>query len=71
MTTRHRMTLESDNGAELLFACHHAGCGRRLVLQRSGGLVVLDRGDFYALHSGGTEGLAVSADIPPDQALSA
>ena len=71
MSAQHRMTLETDNGAEQLFACHHEGCGRRLVLQRSGGLVVLDQGDFFALHSGGTEGLRVSTDIPPDQALSA
>jgi len=33
------------------------------VLKRSGGLVVLDQGDFFALHSGGTEGLAISAGI--------
>jgi hypothetical protein len=71
MTLHHRMNLESDNGDELLFACPHDGCGRRLVLKRSGGLVVLDQGDFFALHSGGTNGLQVSADLPPDQALSA
>jgi hypothetical protein len=71
MNPQHRMFLESDNGEELLFACPHEGCGRRLVLRRSGGLVVLDRGDFFALHSGSTEGLAISAEIPPDQALSA
>jgi hypothetical protein len=71
MNPHHRMTLESDNGEELLFVCSHGGCGRRLVLQRSGGLVVLDRGDFFALHSGGTGGLSISAEIPPDQALPA
>jgi hypothetical protein len=71
MNAHHRMTLESDNGQELLFACPHDGCGRRLVLKRSGGLVVLDHGNFFALHSGGTEGLSISAGIPPDQALSA
>jgi len=71
MNTHHRMTLESDNGDELLFACPHDGCGRRLVLKRSGGLVVLDHGDFFTLHSGGTSGLQVSAGLPPDQALSA
>lgn len=61
--TKHRMILEGDNGAEYLFVCPHDGCGRRLVLKRSGGLVVLDRGDFFALHSGGTEGLEISGDI--------
>jgi hypothetical protein len=57
------MILESDNGEELLFACPHEECGRRLVLKRSGGLVVIDQGDFFALHSGGTEGLEISAGI--------
>jgi hypothetical protein len=57
------MTLDAENGEELLFACPHEGCGRRLVLKRSGGLVVLDQGDFFALHSGGTEGLEISARI--------
>ena len=63
MNPQHRMTLEMDNGDELLFACPHEGCGRRLVLKRSGGLVVLEQGDFFALHSGGTEGLEISAGI--------
>jgi hypothetical protein len=60
---RHRMVLEADNGEELLFACPYDGCGRRLVLKRSGGLTVLDRGDFFALHSGGTDGLEISGGI--------
>lgn len=63
MYPRHRMTLESRTDDELLFVCPHEGCGRRLVLQRSGGLVVLDRGDFFALHSGGTEGLELSTSL--------
>ena len=63
MNFQHRMTLDADNGEELLFTCPHEGCGRRLVLKRSGGLVVLDQGDFFALHSGGTEGLGISAGI--------
>jgi hypothetical protein len=57
----HRMHLEADNGQEALFSCPEAGCGRRLVLQRPGGLVVLEQGDFYALHSGGTSGLDLTA----------
>lgn len=71
MTVHHRMTLEADNGDESLFVCHRDGCGRRLVLRRSGGLVVLHQGDFFAMHSGGSEGLLISAEIPPDQVLSA
>jgi hypothetical protein len=57
------MTLEVDNGAEQLFVCQQDGCGRRLVLGRAGGLTVLDQGDFFALHSGGTAGLDLSATI--------
>lgn len=60
MNPRHRMILEGENGAELLFVCPHEGCGRRLVLRRSGGLTVLDQGDFFALHYGGIEGLELS-----------
>lgn len=63
MNPQHRMILDADNGEELLFACPHEGCGRRLVLKRSGGLVVLDQGDFFARHSGGTQGLEISAGI--------
>jgi hypothetical protein len=57
------MGIEADNGDEILFACPIESCGRRLVLKRSGGLVVLNRGDFFALHSGGTEMVGVSAQI--------
>ncbi len=60
---QHRMTLESDNSEEFLFVCPHEGCGRRLVIKRSGGLVVLDRGDFFALHSGGTELLDITSGM--------
>ena len=49
MERRHRMTIEADNGEELLLVCPN--CGKRSVLKRSGELVVLDRGDFYAAHS--------------------
>jgi hypothetical protein len=63
MNPQHRMVLEGDNGAELLFVCPHEGCGRRLVLKRAGGLTVLDQGDFFALHYGGTEGLELSTGI--------
>jgi hypothetical protein len=59
----HRMTMEADNGDDVLFVCPMDSCGRRLVLKRSGGLVVLDRGDFFAYHVGGTAGLSISADL--------
>ena len=63
MYPQHKMILDAHNDEELLFVCPHERCGRRLVLKRSGGLVVLDQGDFFALHSGGTEGLEMSAAI--------
>jgi hypothetical protein len=56
----HRLTMEADNGHEVLFACSVESCGRRLVVKRSGGLVVLQRGDFFAHHAGGTPGLELS-----------
>jgi hypothetical protein len=63
MSASHRMILEADNGDDVLFVCPDPGCGRRLVIKRSGGLVVLDPGDFFATHSGGTPGLDISAGI--------
>jgi hypothetical protein len=66
MGESHRMRIEADNGEEILFACPVESCGRRLVLKRSGGLVVLNRGDFFALHSGGTEMVGVSAQASTD-----
>jgi hypothetical protein len=63
MDRAHRMVVESDNGREALFVCPEPACGRRLVLKRPGGLVVLDQGDFYALHTGGTNGMQLSASL--------
>ncbi|MGH3825503.1 MAG: hypothetical protein ACRDRA_22095 [Pseudonocardiaceae bacterium] len=57
------MNIETDNGEDVLFVCPVDGCGRRLVLKRSHGLVVLDRGDFFAYHVGGTAGLEISSGI--------
>jgi len=59
----HQLTAEADNGDEIVFACHEPDCGRRLVLKRSGGLVVLDRGDFFARHVGGSDGVTISTAI--------
>lgn len=53
----HPLNIEADNGDEVLFVCPDDGCGRRLVIKRSGGMVVIDQGDFYARHVGGTGGL--------------
>ncbi len=63
MNPLHRMEIETDNGQDVLFVCPVDSCGRRLVLKRSGGLVVLNRGDFFAYHTGGTGGLEISSGI--------
>jgi hypothetical protein len=57
------MSVHADNGDEILLACPEDGCGRRLVVKRSGGMVVLDRGDFFAIHSGGTEDLRLHGGL--------
>jgi hypothetical protein len=46
----HAMTAESSRPGEVTFSCA-AGCGRRVVV-RSGSMVVIDRGDFFARHVG-------------------
>jgi hypothetical protein len=60
MNPVHRLTIEADDGRDVLLACPVEGCGRRLVVRRSGGLIVLDRGDFFALHVGGRGGLQIT-----------
>lgn len=62
MTTTHHLDIEADNGDDVVMVCPEDGCRRRVVVRRSGGLVVLDRGDFFALHVGGTPGLSISTD---------
>ncbi len=59
----HQMQVEAQNGAEILFVCPEQACGRRFVLRRGGGLVVIDRGDLEARHVGGTGAIFVGADL--------
>ncbi len=63
MERTHSLNVESDNGEEILFVCDEPGCDRRVVLKRSGDLVVIDRGDFFTRHTGGTGPLSVSANL--------
>jgi hypothetical protein len=63
MNPVHRLTIEADDGRDVLFACPVEGCGRRLVVRRSGGLIVLERGDFFALHVGGSGGLQITTSL--------
>lgn len=46
----HRLIAEIDDGDEIVLACTHGGCGRQLVLRRSGGYTVIHQGDFAARH---------------------
>lgn len=54
----HVMTLESASGSEQLYVCPEERCGRRVVFKAAGEMVVLQQGDFSAMHSGG--GIAMS-----------
>jgi hypothetical protein len=60
MDRTHLMDIAADNGDEILLNCPVVGCGRRVVIKRSGGFLVLDRGDFFATHSGSTAGLDIT-----------
>jgi hypothetical protein len=62
-SAHHSMTIEAENAEELLFACDVEVCGRRVVMKRSGGYVVLNKGDFFATHSGG-RGLTLEVGAP-------
>jgi hypothetical protein len=48
MHPTHQLTIEADDGVEVLFACTVEGCGRQVVVSRRGRLTVLRQGDFYA-----------------------
>jgi hypothetical protein len=47
----HLMTAESPHPGEVLLTCATEGCGRRVVV-RPTTMVVLDRGDVGARHTG-------------------
>ena len=56
-TATHRITVESNTSDGFLLVCQEAACGRRVVVHRQGGMTIIDRGDFFASHVGGNEGL--------------
>jgi hypothetical protein len=59
----HHMQVEVDDGHDIIFACPEADCGRRFLLRRSGGYMVLDRGDVNVRHVGGTGPVSLSVDV--------
>ena len=60
----HLLTVESDNGIDVVYVCSQVGCGRRVAVNRSGELVVVVQGDFYAFHARTTEGLEIEIMAP-------
>jgi hypothetical protein len=71
MSPMHHLTTEGDDGLDVLLACPVEGCGRRVMVRRSGELIVLDKGDFYALHVGGPIGMEMSSVVPRERRASA
>jgi hypothetical protein len=63
MNQVHHLTIEADDGADVLLTCSVESCGRRVVVRRAGGLIVLQQGDFFALHRGGSDAIEIAADI--------
>jgi hypothetical protein len=59
MDITHRLEVSSHPGG-LLYECTD-GCGRRLVVDRTSGvLTVIDKGDQWAMHSGSIGGVQLS-----------
>ena len=46
----HQMIEVGDDGDGMLYHCEE--CQRQVVVRRSGGFVVLQKGDFFATHVG-------------------
>jgi hypothetical protein len=66
MAIFHQLSCTVSPGG-LLFACEDDDCGRRLVIDRDRGeLVVIDHGDRSALHRGSVGGVEMStAQVNP------
>ncbi len=53
MGATHELLVDTDDGTSVVFVCPEDGCGRRVVIDRKrGNYTVIDRGDFFATHSG-------------------
>jgi len=60
----HAYDIEAENSVETMFTCTVASCGRRIVIHRGEHrMTVLEQGDFFARHQGGTPGLVLSVTV--------
>jgi hypothetical protein len=56
----HIVICEAETPSEALFVCTDYQCGRRVVVGKSPPrLTVLNRGDFFARHVGGSGGVVM------------
>lgn len=61
MADLHTFEVDDDDGRRIVFVCPVPGCGRRVVLVRGEGrYVVIDRGDFFAQHTGSVGPISLS-----------
>jgi len=57
----HVLTVEVADRRGTLFVCDQ--CGRRIVIDGHGEITVLDRGDFFATHSGSSGGVGLTISV--------
>jgi hypothetical protein len=56
----HEMVCEVETAADMLFVCTDSSCGRRVVVGKGRPrLVVIERGDFSARHTGSRGGVTM------------
>ncbi|GAA0269744.1 hypothetical protein [Cryptosporangium japonicum] len=58
----HELRIEARTPEEVLYVCSQPECGRRVVAGPNG-LTVIDQGDFFATHSGGSPELRVNLSV--------
>ena len=63
MSTHHPLHRESDDGHDILLVCREDGCGRKVVVRRPSELIVIDRGDFSALHRYANEPMDMATSV--------
>ena len=59
----HEMIRETEQGEDVLLQCPEVDCGRRIVFRKPNDLIVIDQGDFYALHRYASDPMAMDTSI--------